>query len=145
VIIKPNSRLKINWDLVVIILSVYNSILIPYEFAYSMETNFLFDALDRIIDVFFFIDILINFRTAYVNSKTGELEMDGKQIALRYILNGRFIVDLIASLPLEALALIHAGGDGSFKFLGMLKMVRLLRLGRMISFLKSHQKLQFSI
>lgn len=144
-ILDPNSRFKVIWDLIVILFSVYNSILIPYEFAYSLSSNVMLGVLDRMIDIIFAVDIIINFRTAYVNSKTGKLVSDGKKIALKYILNGRFGVDIIASLPLEAISLINLGGEGSLKFLGMLKMVRLLRLGRMISFLKSHQKLQFSI
>jgi hypothetical protein len=144
-ILDPNSRFKMIWDLIVILFSVYNSILIPYEFAYSLTSNIMLDLLDRLIDIVFAIDIIINFRTAYTNSKTGKLESDGKKIALKYVMNGRFGVDIIASLPLEAISLINLGGEGSLKFLGMLKLVRLLRLGRMISFLKSHQKLQFSI
>jgi hypothetical protein len=89
-VIRPDSTFKMVWDLIIIVLSVYNSILIPYEFAYSLDTNILLDILDRIIDVVFAIDILINFRTAYENSKTGKLVINGKKIALKYILNGRF-------------------------------------------------------
>jgi type III secretory pathway component EscS len=67
------------------------------------------------------------------------------RIALRYILNGRFGVDLIASLPLDVISLIYQDSESQFKFLGLLKLVRLLRLGRMITFLKANQNLKFSV
>ena len=78
------------WDLIVIVFSVYNSILIPYEAAYSMENNVIISVLDRAVDTIFAIDIVVNFRTAYVNSKTGKLIRSSKKIAMKYILNGRF-------------------------------------------------------
>lgn len=49
-LIYPNSRFKITWDLVIIILSVYNSILIPYDFAYQVKTSIMLEILDRTID-----------------------------------------------------------------------------------------------
>ena len=67
------------------------------------------------------------------------------KIAARYVFFGRFVVDLIASLPLEIITLVFASGGDNLKFLGMLKMVRLLRLGRIITFLKANQKLKFSM
>ena len=91
-------------------------------------------------------DIAINFRSVYKDYKTDELVTNSKKIALRYVLNGRFWVDLIASMPLEFIALLMpSGGSIDVRFLGMLKLVRLLRLGRMITFLKANQKLKISM
>lgn len=61
------------------------------------------------------------------------------------MLYGRFGIDLVASIPLEIVTLILKSNVSNLKFLGMLKMVRLLRLGRMITFLKANQKLKFSM
>ena len=85
-LIYPDSKFKIIWDLVIIILSVYNSLLIPYQFAYSAGSNLFLDILDRIIDSLFMIDIIINFRTVFKDKKTDELVANGKRIALNYIL-----------------------------------------------------------
>jgi len=49
--------------LIIIVFAIYNSILIPYEFAYTMKDYLWVDIIDRILDVAFGIDILINFRT----------------------------------------------------------------------------------
>lgn len=144
-LVYPNSRVKIMWDLVIIVFSIYNSVLIPYEFAYSPDTNILMELIGSVIDLAFLVDIFVNFRTAYYHTKTGKIVTSGKKIAMKYILNGRFGVDLIATIPLEFLTLIFSTSESNLRFFGMLKMVRLLRLGRMISFLKGKQKLKFSI
>ena len=143
-IVYPNSKFKVIWDLVIIVLSIYNSITIPYEFAYALNLNEYSDIFDRVVDAMFFFDIVINFRSAYEHPKTGKLITSCKSISIRYVVYGRFPVDLVASLPLEIITLIPLD-QRNLKFLGMLKMVRLLRLGRMITFLKAYQKLKFSI
>lgn len=131
--------------MIIIILSLYNAILIPYQFAYPMGDYLHVDIFDRLVDVAFVLDIIFHFRTAYVNSKTGKLVTDGKIIAIKYIVFGRFPIDLLASLPLEFAALIIPTSERNLRFIGMVKLVRLLRLGRMISFLRQNQKLQYSM
>lgn len=73
-----------------------------------------------------------------------KLEVVNK-IAIRYVLYGRFVVDLIASMPLEVFSFIFNSQSSNLKFIQMLKLIRLLRLGRMITFLKANQKLKFSM
>lgn len=46
---------------------------------------------------------------------------------------------------MDFVSLFIEASSSNLKFLGMLKLVRLLRLGRMISFLKKNQKLKFSM
>lgn len=36
-LVHPNSSFKIIWDLVIIVFAVYNALLVPYEFAYTLE------------------------------------------------------------------------------------------------------------
>ena len=67
------------------------------------------------------------------------------KIAINYTIYGRFFIDLIASIPLEVITLSPITSSQNLKFLGMLKLVRLLRLGRMITFLKANQRVKFSM
>lgn len=53
------------------------------------------------VDVTFIIDILINFRTTYVNA-ADEVESDPAKIALHY-LRGWFVIDLVAAIPFDLL------------------------------------------
>lgn len=75
---------------------------------YCMRSDYEFAAVITVwrslIDVISFIHIFIKFRTAYVapNSRVfgrGDLVMDPRKIALRYLRTG-FAVDLAAALPL---------------------------------------------
>lgn len=101
--------------------------------------------IQRVTDVSFATDIIINFRTAYFNSKTGKLVTNGKRIACNYACNGRFWIDIIASLPVEIISLFSTNSQSNLRLIGLLKLVRLLRLGRMISYLKANQRLKLTM
>ena len=98
--------------------------------------------LDRVIDAMFALDIVTNFRTIYIDARSEQVVSDSKKICWNY-LKGRFIIDLLASIPFDSLASISAyfARDGQVidsstsEFLSMLKLTRLLRLGRMISYI----------
>ena len=96
-----------------------------------------------IIDVLFSLDIFVNMRSTFISEKTGAEITDGKTIARNYIFGGRFVVDLMASIPFDAI--LPKGGNT--QILGLLKLVRLLRLGRIVTFMKMRQglKLGFKI
>lgn len=57
---------------------------------------------DLCVDIFFFCDIVVNFRTTYIG-KTDAVVTDPKKIALRY-LRTYFIVDLVAAIPWDLIA-----------------------------------------
>ena len=128
------------WDLLIIILALYNCLSIPYEVCYgaAFTESVGLDVFEYSIDVLFILDILINFRTTYVNTKTGVEVTSGFKIALKYIFYGWFWVDLGASLPLELIVVVILRKQltGGLKFLGLLKLIRLLRLGRIVTYLK---------
>ena len=54
---------------------------------------------ELIVDIMFLIDIVINFRTTYVNSKE-EVVSDSKRIAFHYF-KGWFAIDLVAAVPFD--------------------------------------------
>lgn len=140
-LVHPDSRFKTLWDLLIIIFAVYNAIFIPYEFWFTIKDNIFLTVVDRTIDALFMTDIVINFRTIYRDSRTDEEIRDSKKIALRYLIYGRFGIDLFASVPLELIIT----GSSNLRIIALLKMVRLLRLGRIITFLKTNQKLKISM
>ena len=140
--LRYNSKFRMNWDLLVMLLAVYNCVVIPFSVAYQPEATTGFNVWERFVDVLFGIDVICNFRTSFVNEKTGFEIVDNRTVALHYIKSGRFFVDFAASLPLELI--INSGSSNSknsknFKLLGLLKLVRLLRLGRIIRYMKLRQ------
>ncbi|KAJ9592458.1 hypothetical protein L9F63_015874, partial [Diploptera punctata] len=79
------------------------------------------------VDVTFIVDILINFRTTYVNSNDEVVSHPGK-IAVHY-LRGWFLIDLVAAIPFDLL-LFGSDTDETTTLIGLLKTARLLRLVR---------------
>jgi ion transport protein/cyclic nucleotide-binding protein len=103
-IIKENSSFRIGWDVLILGLILISCVLIPYQvafnhFAYKSGSELLY-----IIDFFFLIDIILNFKTSYRHQ--GSEIMDKKRISMRY-LKSMFVVDLLANLPFDALFLAH--------------------------------------
>ncbi|CAH8560545.1 unnamed protein product [Schistosoma turkestanicum] len=85
----------------------------------------LLSTVDILVDIMFIIDILINFRTTYVN-KNDEVVSHPKRIAAHYI-KGWFIIDLVAAIPFDLL-FFRTAGDQPTALTGLLKSARLLRL-----------------
>jgi len=56
---------------------------------------------DLIVDIMFVVDILINFRTTYVNKNDEVISHPGK-IAVHYF-KGWFLIDMIAAIPFDLL------------------------------------------
>jgi len=89
------------------------------------------------------MDIVLNFRTTYVNSKTGTEVINSRKIMLNYAFHGRFFIDLLASIPFELIvSIVLPNTEFSFQVFGLLKLVRLLRLGRIITYMKFKQGLK---
>ena len=55
------------------------------------------------VDVCFVWDIIFNFRTTFINQKTGLEVLNGKIIAIGYILQWRFWCDILSIIPFELL------------------------------------------
>ena len=72
-IIRHNAKFRLRWDLCVILFTLYNCVSIPYEVGFEggFSDNVAIVVLDYFIDFLFGLDIIFNFRTTYVNSKTG--------------------------------------------------------------------------
>ena len=64
----PGSRFRTRWDLFIIFLVIYNVLVIPLDLAFNTTENFpdSLKFIDPLIDSFFAIDIILNFRTAIV-------------------------------------------------------------------------------
>jgi hypothetical protein len=127
-------RGKLAWETFIIVLAVYNSILIPFEIAFKPEfaNSPAYDAINILIVVSFFIDIVVQFRTATVNLLTGEEVNNPRKLAKAYVLSYRFWVDLLSSLPLDSMS-----SSELLAIFGMLKIVRVGRISKIIESLNT--------
>ena len=62
----------------------------------------LYLVVDSIFTLIYVIDIVISFRTTFVN-KHGEEIFNARFIARQYVLGGRFFIDVLATFPFEHL------------------------------------------
>ena len=86
-IIRESSKGRLRWDIYIIIAAIYNTITIPLDIAFNpvLLKSLGISILESFIDLSFFIDLFVNFRTTYISNKTGEEIYDPKLIAKRYI------------------------------------------------------------
>lgn len=106
------SPFKAVWDWLILILVIYTAIFTPYVAAFLLNEKRKQDdkfsrysdpltIIDLIVDVMFIIDILINFRTTYVNKNDEVVSHPGK-IAVHYF-KGWFLIDMVAAIPFDLL------------------------------------------
>ncbi|XP_057322855.1 potassium voltage-gated channel subfamily H member 7 isoform X4 [Microplitis mediator] len=140
------SPFKAVWDWIILLLVMYTAIFTPYVAAFllsepdynSRKAKKYSDdpivIIDLIVDVTFVVDILINFRTTFVNTND-EVVSGPWKIAVHY-LRGWFIIDLVAAIPFDLLLYgyntdeLGLDKDETTTLMGLLKTARLLRLVR---------------
>jgi hypothetical protein len=126
---RESENFKVRWDILIIVFAIYNSITIPLGIAFDPDglNSIGFSIFDSTVDLVFFIDLFVNFRTTYINTENGEEIKDPKKVALKYF-TGRFILDLLSTVPFDKLA----GGNEVLPILGMLKLIRVFRISMVI-------------
>ncbi|XP_030205177.1 potassium voltage-gated channel subfamily H member 2 isoform X3 [Gadus morhua] len=136
------SPFKAVWDWLILLLVIYTAILTPYSAAFLLNDTeeaaamqscgycSPLNVVDLIVDIMFIIDILINFRTTYVNAND-EVVSHPLRIAVHYF-KGWFLIDMVAAIPFDLL--IYRNGEEvreeTTTLIGLLKTARLLRLVR---------------
>ncbi|KAK0152974.1 Potassium voltage-gated channel subfamily H member 6 [Merluccius polli] len=139
------SPFKAVWDWVILLLVIYTAIFTPYSatFLLSLFTKMTnmnktvtpseqeeaamqtcgyscspLNVVDLIVDIMFIVDIVINFRTTYVNSND-EVVSHSARIAVHYF-KGWFLIDMVAAIPFDLLIyrsgeeVDRGGGEGEY-------------------------------
>jgi len=110
-----------------LILVVVSCLLVSYQFAFQHRVHLAGSIVIYLIDLFFLIDIALNFRTTYRHQ--GVDVTDPAKIARRYR-RGRLPIDVLANLPFDILLLPLSGF--AIEGISLVLYVRLLRLLRVI-------------
>jgi hypothetical protein len=115
-LILPNSNIKRLWQFIVFMFLMYFVFLIPIDIGWNFEciTKDKGELLKKTIllcSLVFFIDIVLNFLSAYTNDRN-QYVTDIKLIAQNYI-KSNFIFDLLAVLPFNQLSTFNT--DECFK------------------------------
>lgn len=173
-IVRNYEPLRIKWDLFIILLAIFNSVCIPINLAFhppSMNT-YLYKAVNQIVDVCFWFDILLTFRTTFKHPRTGDEITNPREIAKNYC-SGTFLIDLISAINFAQVGMlvypvakekhkvekmfdglvqtmvgkepVHAVEMDAYEFISCLKLIRVLRLGKLISYLNESDEFKLQL
>jgi hypothetical protein len=97
-VISPTSSFRTKWDVTFLIFITYNLMDIPFRVAFEVEVEMWgpLDIFNLLIDLFFLVDVILNFRTGFF--KDGIYVTDKKEIAKTY-LKSWFALDFLTRYP----------------------------------------------
>eukprot|EP00947_MAST-08B_sp_MAST-8B-sp1_P001044 g1044.t1 len=98
-VIMPNSTKRVAWDVTTAVLLVYIAFTAPFRIAFNVDPVGFWYVLERFIDIFFIVDLAINFRTAYSN-REGAIVTDVWKMAKHYLWTW-FLIDFVSSVPVD--------------------------------------------
>lgn len=143
-IIPPNFRWKLRWDILVGILIIYSVLIIPWCISFDIEPELVATVVDVLVDVIFGIDLVMCFRTAFVDAD-GTIDTVTWHIGRRY-LRTWFTFDLLSTFPVDRFVEAITGQGGAearaLKMIRMVRLIRLLKLARMLKMGKLVQRIE---
>lgn len=137
--IDPQGKFRMTWDALSLMCIFYDLIAVPFVICFDIDSVGALFIIDTVKDGFFMVDIILNFKTAYLEDTS--LVTDFRRISKKY-LRKWFALDLITTIPLSTIIemLYEDGSYGSkvsaLKLLRFLRFIRLAKIFRAIKLKK---------
>jgi hypothetical protein len=128
-IIHPEGKFYRIWGLIVTSLLMYSATVVPYRIAIHDEEPVGWIIVDNVIDVLFFLDVIVNMLLAYWDADSN-LITDHKTIIGNYA-RSWMVLDVIACLPLNYII-----EEFNSDYKSLMRVARLPRLYRLIKIAK---------
>ncbi|KAL1528438.1 hypothetical protein AB1Y20_009785 [Prymnesium parvum] len=140
-VLLPFGKIRLTWDSIMFVLVAYTALVLPIQLAFSTTGNFPRGLTDfeYAMDFIFMFDIVLNFRTAYVQDAM--LVVDRRLIRLNYMRRW-FPIDLIGSFPLDLFLRLFNSAGNSTSFVTLVKVLKVPKLLRIGRFLKRLEKVE---
>jgi hypothetical protein len=139
-LILQNNKYKIWWDLFVMIILIFISIVVPFRLAFVEDDDSFWKIAYFVMDICFLIDILLTFFTSITIPETS-LECHNHGIIAITYLKSWFLLDVLSILPLDMM-LTGLNVNSLFRFarIGKLyKLIRMTRLAKLFKLLKGNK------
>jgi len=107
------------------LLLLYIALMLPFNLGFGITETA--ETIDRVVDMFFLVDVVLNFRTSYTD-RDDVMIMDARKIACNY-LKTWFFLDLISSFPFE---LATAGLMPNLQPAKLLKVGKIMKVFKML-------------
>ncbi|XP_038658209.1 potassium/sodium hyperpolarization-activated cyclic nucleotide-gated channel 1-like [Scyliorhinus canicula] len=142
-VIHPYNTLRSYYIMYMLVLTFANLIITPLGITFFDKDQGLktigWRTFSFVSDILYLVDIIINFRVGFFNEDREVVNLNPKDIAMRYIKTW-LLIDLAAAFPLDSiLFLIKIAGFYSFTSYTFSKFLRFLYFGRMISLVQHLQ------
>ena len=121
---------------------VVSSMIVPFSLAFVEDDidNVFWITVDAFIDIFFFLDLILSFNTAFYDSRC-RIVTDRMKIYSRY-LKGWFLVDLMSIVPFSY---ILNSSENYHKLFRLFRLPRLSKMIRLLKFLSQEKKMSITI
>jgi hypothetical protein len=100
-ILLPDSKILNLWNIIMMLLLLYTATYIPFKTAFIDDSSSLVNTIEFSIDSLFFVDIVVNFVSAYETADKN-IEFRPSAIAFSYI-KSWFLFDVISCIPFQYL------------------------------------------
>eukprot|EP00931_Biecheleriopsis_adriatica_P055537 TRINITY_DN3286_c0_g2_i1.p1 TRINITY_DN3286_c0_g2~~TRINITY_DN3286_c0_g2_i1.p1 ORF type:complete len:766 (+),score=107.41 TRINITY_DN3286_c0_g2_i1:44-2341(+) len=145
----PISIPRLLWDLIMALACLYLAVTLPFLVAFEgnlkADTVDTFQSIDRVLDILFAFDILLNFRTGYVvlgaHSSSTSVEMHWKRVAKHYIRTWLFF-DVISAFPFSVILPSSTTDTSASKIMKVYRLMKLLKLAKGLPFYRHLEGLQ---
>ena len=121
--IHPESKSMILWESLIVFVTLYNYVLIPFRVAFQAGISEKWFIYDLIADTIFIFDILLRFNVGFIDQ--GELIQDKKRIRQQYR-STELTLDIIASFPADIFVRLFWNGAAT-AIISFLRFPRLIR------------------
>jgi len=138
-IISYYNRTILKFDFLTCVLVFYDLMMVPFSMTFghavfSEQTIEVLMTITLCIKAIFAVDIVICFRKAYKDSRTGQEVTNPYRIVINY-LKFYFWVDLLSAIPFENIT-----DNKVVRYIALVKVLRLLRLQKIINFMNFELK-----
>lgn len=121
--IHPESKVIIAWESIIVLVSLYNYLSIPFRIAFKTDADGIWLILDLLSDTVLISDIFLRFKIGYIEQ--GEFITDRQKIRKNYR-STDLKINLIASLPIDFIVRIFISPVPGY-VIGIIRFPRLLR------------------
>lgn len=151
----PTNPFRQNWDKFTMMILLYVIFVTPFSIAFLDPPDPVVDVFDRLVDAVFWIDIVLNFRTAWVDVE-GHMCFEWKECAMKYA-TGWLFVDVISCLPYDLFGTSNTGDQSNettarslmilraLKVLKLTKLLRVFRSSRILKRMEQQMSIKFGV
>mmetsp|Transcript_62218 Transcript_62218/g.181676 ORF Transcript_62218/g.181676 Transcript_62218/m.181676 type:complete len:731 (+) Transcript_62218:48-2240(+) len=137
-LINPRSKFMRTWDMLMGLALVFVGIVTPYEVVFLTSVHWSLFVINRVVDVIFLIDIMLNFYLAVEIQRPhrgGSIILrDPHRIRCRY-LKTWFLIDVLSTFPFDILSVVL--DVDVFRRAKILRCIKLMRLTKLLRILRS--------